>query len=163
MGRVSSHWGDSWESRVTRQPPSLLATSNALLGCVPFWTRKSRWPKKRGTSRPFPADDATSRNSRPAIGTCGSSASGSHKTHRSRGLQPTSSKKRCSEWIAPLRPDGFRSKLLLQVHDELVFEVPEDELDAFRGFVVQEMEGAMALNVPLRVDVGVGASWFECK
>lgn len=62
-----------------------------------------------------------------------------------------------------LEAGQFRSKLLLQVHDELVFEVPEDELDVFRGFVVQEMEGAMALNVPLRVDVGVGASWFECK
>ncbi len=57
---------------------------------------------------------------------------------------------------------GWRSRLLLQVHDELVFEVPEPELDEVRAFVVTEMEGAMALRVPLRVDVGVGRSWYEC-
>jgi DNA polymerase I len=55
------------------------------------------------------------------------------------------------------------SRLLLQVHDELVFEVPENRLEALRGFVVETMEGAMKLDVPLRVDTGTGASWYECK
>jgi DNA polymerase I len=58
---------------------------------------------------------------------------------------------------------GLGGKLLVQVHDELVFEVPEEEVDPLRAFVVEEMEGAMELAVPLRVDVGVGRSWFECK
>jgi len=58
---------------------------------------------------------------------------------------------------------GLGGRLLVQVHDELVFEVPEEEVDALRAFVVEEMEGAMELAVPLRVDVGVGRSWFECK
>jgi DNA polymerase I len=55
------------------------------------------------------------------------------------------------------------SRLLLQVHDELVFEVPESHLEALRAFVVETMEGAMTLDVPLRVDTGTGASWYECK
>lgn len=55
------------------------------------------------------------------------------------------------------------ARLLLQVHDELVFEVPEGEVEALRTFVVETMEGAMELQVPLRVDTGVGRSWYECK
>jgi len=55
------------------------------------------------------------------------------------------------------------ARLLLQVHDELVFEVPESRLEDLRSFVVETMEGAMELKVPLRVDTGVGASWLECK
>jgi DNA polymerase-1 len=58
---------------------------------------------------------------------------------------------------------GLEARLLVQVHDELVFEVPHEELDVVRDFVVTEMEGAMELAVPLEVDVGVGASWYDCK
>jgi len=58
---------------------------------------------------------------------------------------------------------GLEARLLVQVHDELVFEVPEGELDVVRDFVVTEMEGAMELDVPLKVDVGVGGSWYDCK
>ena len=62
-----------------------------------------------------------------------------------------------------LRQQTLRGRLLLQVHDELVFEVPENELDPFRKMVVPHMERAMELTVPLKVDVGVGASWYDCK
>jgi DNA polymerase I len=55
------------------------------------------------------------------------------------------------------------AKLLLQVHDELVFEVPEAQVEALRAFVVETMEGAMELAVPLRVDTGTGDSWYACK
>ncbi len=55
------------------------------------------------------------------------------------------------------------SRLLLQVHDELLLEVPEDEVETVGAMVVQEMEGAMELNVPLSVDTAVGKSWFACK
>ncbi len=54
---------------------------------------------------------------------------------------------------------GMRSRLLLQVHDELVFECPPDEEEPLAGLVRQEMEGAAALAVPLRVCVRCGASW----
>jgi len=55
------------------------------------------------------------------------------------------------------------ARLLLQVHDELLFEVPEDRLDEVRELVVEEMEGAMSLDVPLVADWGIGESWYESK
>jgi DNA polymerase-1 len=51
--------------------------------------------------------------------------------------------------------------MLLQVHDELVFEAPVEELDAMRSMVRQLMEGVWPLRVPLRVDMGWGANWLE--
>jgi len=55
------------------------------------------------------------------------------------------------------------SKLLLQVHDELLLEVPEEEVEEVGKMVVEEMEGAMELDVPLAVDSAVGESWYACK
>jgi len=60
-----------------------------------------------------------------------------------------------------LAADGFRSKMLLQVHDELVFEVPEEELDRVCTLVKQEMEGVYPLKVPLKVDINRGKNWAE--
>jgi DNA polymerase-1 len=57
----------------------------------------------------------------------------------------------------------LRSRMLLQVHDELVFEVPAAELDAMRALVREHMEGAAALQVPLVVDIGVGPNWLDAK
>ncbi|MEX0843411.1 MAG: DNA polymerase I, partial [Gemmatimonadota bacterium] len=62
-----------------------------------------------------------------------------------------------------LQEEGAEAALVVQVHDELVLEVPEGEVDGVREMVVREMEGAMGLDVPLRVDVGVGKSWYDCK
>src|SRR5437762_3951415 len=64
--------------------------------------------------------------------------------------------------------DAFRakqveSKMLLQVHDELVFEVPPGELDQVQELVKFEMENAAQLSVPLVVDLGVGKNWMETK
>jgi DNA polymerase-1 len=56
---------------------------------------------------------------------------------------------------------GYRSKMILQVHDELLFEVYQDELDEISGMVKEEMEGAFTLEIPVRVDIGVGKSWAE--
>ena len=53
--------------------------------------------------------------------------------------------------------------ILLQVHDELLLEVPEGELDEAREIVVSRMEGALDLDVPLVAEWGVGADWYECK
>ncbi len=57
--------------------------------------------------------------------------------------------------------DALRSKLILQVHDELVLEVPDDELDAVRTEVPRLMSGVAALAVPLEVECGVGGNWDE--
>ena len=55
------------------------------------------------------------------------------------------------------------TRMILQVHDELLFEVPEGEIDEVSALVRSEMEGAMELDVPLRVDLGVGESWYAAK
>jgi DNA polymerase I len=58
---------------------------------------------------------------------------------------------------------GHRSSMLLQVHDELVFECPPEELAAVSELVKREMEGVCELSVPLLVDVGVGDNWRDAK
>lgn len=60
-----------------------------------------------------------------------------------------------------LATSGFESRLLLQVHDELLLEVTDEELEPVKALVVRAMEGAAALSVPLVVGVGVGESWAE--
>ncbi|MFM2125113.1 MAG: hypothetical protein RL328_1564 [Acidobacteriota bacterium] len=58
---------------------------------------------------------------------------------------------------------GREARMLLQVHDELVFEVPPHELDEVRAMVKREMEGVRKLNVPLVVDTGTGDNWRDAK
>ena len=60
-----------------------------------------------------------------------------------------------------LREGGLRSKLVLQVHDELVFESPHDEVEALSGLARECMQGVYALSVPLEVDLGMGPNWRE--
>ena len=60
-----------------------------------------------------------------------------------------------------LKREGLKAEMLLQVHDELNFNVPLDELERVKALVREEMEGAIELSVPLRVDIGVGANWLE--
>jgi len=62
-----------------------------------------------------------------------------------------------------LRDEKLHSRMLLQVHDELVFEVPEGEVEQMERLVPEVMEGALALNVPLKVEVECGADWYEAK
>jgi DNA polymerase-1 len=62
-----------------------------------------------------------------------------------------------------LQKKGLSSKILLQVHDELVLESPEREVEAIQEIVRHEMEHAVPLQVPLRVDMGLGRSWMEMK
>ena len=62
-----------------------------------------------------------------------------------------------------LRAEHPETRMLLQVHDELVFEVPTADVDAVSAVVADEMEHAAELSVPLVVDVGVGRDWLETK
>lgn len=62
---------------------------------------------------------------------------------------------------ARLRKESFRSRMLLQVHDELVFETPEGEAERLGRLAAGEMKNALPLSVPVEVDVGVGKHWLE--
>jgi DNA polymerase-1 len=62
-----------------------------------------------------------------------------------------------------LSREKLSARLLLQVHDELVFEAPVGEIDRLRAAVVEEMENAATLLVPLKVDVGTGPNWLDAK
>jgi DNA polymerase-1 len=57
----------------------------------------------------------------------------------------------------------MKSILISQVHDELVFEAEESEIDELKKLVKEQMEGVAKLRVPLEVSLAVGASWFEAK
>ncbi len=62
-----------------------------------------------------------------------------------------------------LKAEGLRSKLVLQVHDELIVETELDEVEQVKALLREEMSGAARLQVPLLVDVGVGRTWYESK
>ena len=57
----------------------------------------------------------------------------------------------------------LKSKMILQVHDELIFEVLEQELQVMKTLVTQHMESVATLKVPLKVDVGMGVNWYDLK
>ncbi|HBG86337.1 MAG TPA: DNA polymerase I [Marinilabiliaceae bacterium] len=60
-----------------------------------------------------------------------------------------------------LKEGGYKTRMILQVHDELDFDVPKEELEEIKGLVKEAMESACKLNVPLLVDIGVGNNWLE--
>ena len=62
-----------------------------------------------------------------------------------------------------LRQNGMQTRLVLTIHDELLYEGPEEEVEAATALVREEMERAFTLDPPLRVDVGVGDNWLEAK
>jgi DNA polymerase-1 len=62
-----------------------------------------------------------------------------------------------------LQEKAFKTKMLVQVHDELLFEVPENELQSVSGIIKDEMENAMKLTVPVIVDLKAGRNWAEMK
>ncbi|MBT3585918.1 MAG: DNA polymerase I [Halobacteriovoraceae bacterium] len=71
--------------------------------------------------------------------------------------------------LAMVRIDGqmkekkLKSNMLLQVHDELIFEVPESELSSMKKLVREGMEGVVSFKVPLKVDMGIGVNWYDLK
>ncbi len=62
-----------------------------------------------------------------------------------------------------IRAEKLKSKLILQVHDELIIEAPEEEVEYVRALLRNCMENVMTLKVPLRVDISTGGNWCECK
>ncbi|TYR82184.1 DNA polymerase I [Priestia megaterium] len=62
-----------------------------------------------------------------------------------------------------LKEEGLKTKLLLQVHDELIFEAPKNEVEILEKIVPEVMENAIELTVPLKVDYSYGSTWFDAK
>jgi DNA polymerase-1 len=60
-----------------------------------------------------------------------------------------------------MNSDNFKSKMILQVHDELIFEAETSEFEEFKDMVIHEMSNAVKIDVPLKVEWGVGKNWFE--
>ena len=72
-------------------------------------------------------------------------------------------KKAMLDMAERLKEEGLKARLLLQVHDELIFEAPEDEVEKLKVIVPEVMEHAIELNVPLKVDYAYGPTWFDAK
>lgn len=72
-------------------------------------------------------------------------------------------KKAMIEMADRLKQEKLQAKLLLQVHDELIFEAPKDEIAILEKIVPEVMENAVELNVPLKVDYSYGDSWYDAK
>jgi len=72
-------------------------------------------------------------------------------------------KKAMIEMAKRLESEGLQAKLLLQVHDELIFEAPESEIEKLKEIVPDVMENAVELNVPLKVDYAYGKTWYDAK
>jgi DNA polymerase-1 len=62
-----------------------------------------------------------------------------------------------------LKKGNYKAKLVLQVHDELVIDCPNDEKEAVAKILQEEMENAVSLRVPLTVEVGIGETWYDTK
>ncbi|MBM7714802.1 DNA polymerase I [Siminovitchia sp. FSL H7-0308] len=72
-------------------------------------------------------------------------------------------KKAMVEMAEKLEETGLQARLLLQVHDELIFEVPKDEIEKLKVLVPSVMENALELKVPLKVDYAYGPTWYDAK
>jgi DNA polymerase I len=62
-----------------------------------------------------------------------------------------------------IRKNGLKSRMTLQVHDELVFEVPENEVESMKRLVRERMEDAHSIEVPILVEIGVGRNWRDLE
>ena len=63
--------------------------------------------------------------------------------------------------FAELEKKKYRTKMILQVHDELVFDMHKDEVDELRPMIKDLMEKALPLNVPILVETGIGDNWLD--
>ena len=62
-----------------------------------------------------------------------------------------------------LKSEGFKAKLILQIHDELIIDAPDEEVPAVKKLLTEEMEGAIRLEAPLVANAEVGKTWFDAK
>lgn len=72
-------------------------------------------------------------------------------------------KKAMIDMARKLKEENLQTNLLLQVHDELIFEAPKEEIAILEKIVPEVMENALQLDVPLKVDFASGPSWYDAK
>ncbi len=60
-----------------------------------------------------------------------------------------------------IKQNNMKIKMIIQIHDELVFELPGDELESAKSIIMSEMENALKLSVPIKADIGIGKNWLE--
>ena len=72
-------------------------------------------------------------------------------------------KKAMVEIYDELKSKKLKTKMVIQVHDELVFDTPNEELEIVKEIVKRVMENTYKLNVPLKVDIEYGSDWYEAK
>jgi len=60
-----------------------------------------------------------------------------------------------------LKQKNMKTKMIIQIHDELVFELPEPEIEMAKTLIKNEMENTIDLSVPIKVDIGLGKNWLE--
>ena len=72
-------------------------------------------------------------------------------------------KKAMIDIFTEMKTQGLQSKMILQVHDELIFDVVESELEQMKKIVQEKMENVVKLKVPLTVDMGIGVNWYDLK
>ena len=65
--------------------------------------------------------------------------------------------------VERMKKEKVKSKLLLQIHDELIFEVPKEEMETMISLVKEEMENVLELKVPLQASISCGKTWYEAK
>lgn len=107
-----------------------------------------------GRKRPVPDIDASNRMSRE----------GAERIATNMPIQGTAAdiiKLAMIQVHKRLKSENLKSKMILQVHDELVFEAPLEEVDALSALVKETMEHAVELDIPLTVDIGIGDNWLE--
>ena len=62
-----------------------------------------------------------------------------------------------------LKENNLKTKMIIQVHDELIFDVPKEELEQVKKIVTDVMDNVCPLNVPLAIDINYGKNWAEAK
>ena len=62
-----------------------------------------------------------------------------------------------------IREKNLKSRIILQVHDELILNVPKDEIEVIKDLLKIEMENVLSLSVPLEVDINIGDTWYDAK
>ena len=62
-----------------------------------------------------------------------------------------------------IKSEGLKARLILQVHDELIVEAPQEESEIVAKLLQEEMENAVSLDVPLTADAAIGKTWYDAK
>ena len=162
-GRRRSPWPASWGPPPAKPRSSSTATSPSGRRSANTWTGSSTRPASGAIPRRSSAGSARSPSCACRTGTSSRPAGASPSTIPSRGRRPTSSRWPCSGPPRRIDQQKLRTRMILQVHDELVFEVPVKEKAAVEPLVREAMEGVAELRVPLKVRLGFGPSWADAK